>query len=219
MTEPRVATFTHSLRRSLSLFTVVAVPLILGALAGHARAAAPDDEAESEARRRFRRGTKLFDDGKFREAAHEFESGYAVLPRTGFLMNIAHSYRRAGDLKKAKRYYELFLQRETDSPLQRAEAAEYIKIVDEALAEQSSDEPPAIAPAQSSPKDKLAARRPPDDPTAPMVISNAELEKLCRAQPEKTPVVPWVVAGLAALVAAGLAAALIITNMNNGTGH
>ncbi|HVR64824.1 MAG TPA: hypothetical protein VMU50_23155 [Polyangia bacterium] len=212
MTEPRVATLTHSLRRSLSLFTVVAVPLILGALAGHARAAAPDDEAESEARRRFRRGTKLFDDGKFREAAHEFESGYAVLPRTGFLMNIAHSYRRAGDLKKAKRYYELFLQRETESPLQRAEATEYIKIVDEALAEQSSDEPPAIAPTQQpTTKEKLAPRRP--DPMGPLSISNAELEKLCRAQPESTPVVPWVVAGLAAVIAAGLAAALIITNM------
>ena len=212
MIEPGVVPLRYALRRSLSLFTVVAGPLILGALAGPARAAAPDDEAESEARRRFRRGTKLVDDGKFREAAHEFESGYAVLPRTGFLMNIAHSYRRAGDLKKAKRYYELFLQRETDSPLQRAEATEYLRIVDEGLAEQSSDEPPAISPSQQSPKERLAARQPPD-PNAPLVISNAELEKLCRAQPEKTPVVPWVVAGLAAVIAAGLAAALIVTNM------
>jgi hypothetical protein len=127
-------------------------------------------------------------------------------------MNIAHSYRRAGDLKKAKRYYELFLQRETESPLQRAEATEYIKIVDEALAEQSSDEPPAIAPTQQpTTKEKLAPRRP--DPMGPLAISNAELEKLCRAQPESTPVVPWVIAGLAAVIAAGLAAALIITNM------
>lgn len=214
MTEINVSSPVLSLKRSFSIFTVLAVPLILGALAGHARAAAADDEAESEARRRFRRGTKLFDDGKFREAAHEFESGYAVMPRTGFLMNIAHSYRRAGDLKKAKRYYELFLQRETESPLQRAEATEYIKLVDEQLAEQSSDEPPAITPAAPPSKEKLAPRAPPVDNAGLASISNAELEKLCRAQPEKTPVVPWVVAGLAAVVAAGLAAALIITNMN-----
>lgn len=218
------ATFSSRLKRSLPLLTVLAVPLaapvILGALAGHARAAAPDDDAEAEARRRFRRGTKLFDDGKFRDAAREFEAGYAVLPRTGFLMNIGHSYRRAGDLKKAKRYYELFLQRESESPLQRAEATEYIKLVDETLAEQppspssSSDEPAAAVPpsSQAAGKEKLAARAPSPDPSGAMSISNAELEKLCRTQPEPTPVIPWVVAGIAAVVAAGLGAALIITN-------
>jgi tetratricopeptide (TPR) repeat protein len=195
-----------SFRRSLCLLTVVAVPLILGALAGHA-AAAPDDEAEGEARKRFRRGTKLFDDGKFREAAHEFESGYAVLPRTGFLLNIGHSYRRAGDLKKAKRYYEMFLQQETESPRQRAEAAEYIKLVEEGLAEQSTEEPPEYNPVQVK---QLAPKAP--DGNGPLVVSNDELDKLCRARPEKTPVVPWVVAGIAAVVAAGLGAALIITN-------
>ncbi|HXI56352.1 MAG TPA: hypothetical protein VNO55_09850 [Polyangia bacterium] len=198
-----------SFRRSLCLLTVVAVPLILGALAGRS-VAAPDDEAETEARKRFRRGTKLFDDGKFREAAHEFESGYAVLPRTGFLLNIGHSYRRAGDLKKAKRYYELFLQQETESPRQRAEAAEYIKIVDEGLAEQASDDLPDNGPAV---KERLSPRpAPAAQPNAALVMSNADLEKLCRTQPEKTVWVPWVIAGVAALAAAGLGAALIITN-------
>ena len=194
-----------SFKRSFLLLTVVAVPLILGALTTHA-VAAPDDEAETEARRRFRRGTKLFDEGKFREAAHEFESGYAVLPRSGFLMNIGHSYRRAGDLKKAKRYYEMFLQQETESPRERAEAAEYVKLVDEAMAEQSTEEPPEYNPAPV----KLAPRT--LDPSGPPAVSKAELDKLCRARPEKTPVLPWVVAGLAALVAAGLGAALIVTN-------
>jgi tetratricopeptide (TPR) repeat protein len=197
-----------SFRRSLCLLTVVAVPLILGALAGRS-VAAPDDEAENEARKRFRRGTKLFDDGKFREAAHEFESGYAVLPRTGFLLNIGHSYRRAGDLKKAKRYYELFLQQETESPRQRAEAAEYIKIVDEGLAEQASDDLPDNGPAV---KERLSPRPGPTQPNSALVMSNTDLEKLCRTQSEKTVWIPWVIAGVAALAAAGLGAALIITN-------
>ncbi|HEY2902392.1 MAG TPA: hypothetical protein VGL59_17550 [Polyangia bacterium] len=196
-----------STKRSFSIFAVLALPLILGALAGRANAAT-DDEADAEARRRFRRGTKLFDDGKFREAAHEFESGYAVLPRTGFLMNIGHSYRRAGDLKKAKRYYEMFLQQETESPRQRAEAAEYIKIVDEGLAEQSTDESPELNPAQV--RQPLAPK--PPDPNGPLTVSNEDLDKMCRARPEKTVVVPWIVAGVAAIVAAGLGAALIITN-------
>jgi hypothetical protein len=43
-------------------------------------------------------------------------------------------------------------------------------------------------------------------------MSNADLEKLCRTQPEKTVWIPWVIAGVAALAAAGLGAALIITN-------
>src|SRR4051794_19479898 len=94
---------------------------------GTAHAAA--DEGEEEARRRFKKGGKLFDEGKFREAAHEFEAGYAVLPRAGFLLNIAQSYRRAGDLRKAKRYYELFLQADHES-MQKDEVLSYVKEID-----------------------------------------------------------------------------------------
>ena len=192
----------------LPLLVTLMVPLILGA-APRLAVAAPDDEAETEARKRFRRGTKLFDEGKFREAAHEFESGYAVLPRTGFLLNIGHSYRRSGDLKKAKRYYEMFLQQETESPRQRAEAAEYVRLVDEQLAEQAGDEPPEYVPVG---KEKLAAKNPQLDANSPLSVSNDELDKLCQSRPSKREVLPWVLAGLSATIAAGLGAALLITN-------
>jgi Tfp pilus assembly protein PilF len=199
-------------RHSFSVLArVVMIPLMLSLVLGAAprpAAAAPDDEAEAEARKRFRRGTKLFDEGKFREAAHEFESGYAVLPRTGFLLNIGHSYRRSGDLKKAKRYYEMFLQQETESPRQRAEAAEYVRLVDEQLAEQAGDEPPDYVPIS---KEKLAAKNP-SDGGAPLSFSNEELERLCQSRPPKREVLPWVVAGVAALIAAGLGGALLLTN-------
>jgi hypothetical protein len=126
------------------------------------------------------------------------------------LLNIGHSYRRSGDLKKAKRYYEMFLQQETESPRQRAEAAEYVRLVDEQLAEQAGDEPPEYVPIG---KEKLAPKNP-GSGGEPLSLSNDELEKLCQARPPKPELLPWVLAGVSVLVAAGLGTALLLTNRN-----
>src|SRR5262249_38592490 len=119
-------------RASGSLFLLVAM---LGLGAGLALPARAADEAEAQAKRHFPRGKQLFDERKYREAAAEFEAGYAILPRAGFLLNIGHSYRRAGDMRKARRYYEQFLEKDQSSP-QRGEVQGYIKMIDDALADQ-----------------------------------------------------------------------------------
>ena len=70
--------------------------------------------------------------GRFLEAAREFEAGYAAAPRTAFLLNIGHCYRRAGQLEKAKSYYKKLL--ETDPGFaQRGEVEEHIRNIDDAL--------------------------------------------------------------------------------------
>ena len=77
------------------LLAALVIALLGPTLAAHA---APPPDTEALARRHFTRGKQLFDEHKYREAADEFEAGYAVAAKPGFLLNIGHSYRRAGDL-------------------------------------------------------------------------------------------------------------------------
>src|SRR4051794_32861422 len=93
------------------------------------RPARAADDAEAEARRHYNDGRRLYDDQRYREAAKEFEAGYAILAKPGFLINIGHSYRRAGELRKAKHYYELSLEKDKASP-QRDEVLTHIKTID-----------------------------------------------------------------------------------------
>jgi hypothetical protein len=74
--------------------------------------------------------------GRWWDALREFEAGYALYPRPGFLVNIGHSYRRSGDLKKAKRYYEMFLKAPDGDATQREEVTGHLAKIDEVLAEQ-----------------------------------------------------------------------------------
>jgi tetratricopeptide (TPR) repeat protein len=174
----------------------------LGPLAQPARAA---DDAEAEARRHFNRGKQLYDERKYRDAAEEFEAGYAILPKVGFLLNIGHSYRRAGDLKKAKRYYELFLDKDKGSP-QRDEVQAYIKSIDETLADQAGDDTPAEAPKVI--KEVKPPPAPEPTPAAPVhVDACAE-----RAAAGGAPVWPWLVSGAAIVIAGGIAAAVVLTH-------
>lgn len=98
-----------------------------------------DDEVEG--RKRFQRGQELFLEGRYLEAAQAFESGYSVAPRNGFLINIAHSYRRAGDLEKARTYYLKLLELDPNTP-QRAEVEGNLRSIEDALSVQNI--PPSV---------------------------------------------------------------------------
>ena len=103
---------------------------------------------ESEGRKRFAQGQELFLQGRYLEAALAFESGYAVAPRNGFLINIAHSYRRAGELEKARTYYLKLLELDPKTP-QRAEVEGNLRSIDDALSVQNV--PPPIVKKNSTP--------------------------------------------------------------------
>lgn len=100
-------------------------------------------EDEAEGRRLFKRGQELFVEGRYLEAAQTFEAGYAAAPRSAFLINIAHAYRRAGELHKAKSYYQRLLEVEPNTP-QRPEVEANIRSIDDALMLENL--PPAPAP-------------------------------------------------------------------------
>ena len=97
------------MRRNWSL---LAVPLLVLALGGNVAA----DDA-SKARKHFKAGKVAYAAGDFRRAIDEFSAGYLLDPKPAFLINIAQSHRKTGDLKRAAEFYREFLVAEPGSPL------------------------------------------------------------------------------------------------------
>lgn len=114
------------LRSPLRRLCLTLIFLVAAVNAAHA-----DDEAEG--RRRYQRGAELYSRGAFLDAAAEFEAGYRAAPRPLFLLNIAHSYRRAGKLREALKTYRTLLDRAPNLP-QRSDVEATIRAIEDALA-------------------------------------------------------------------------------------
>jgi len=207
---------------SPSTFALALLVTLAGLPARAALAAGRADDAEAEARRRFGHGKQLFDEHKYREAAQEFEAGYAVVPKPGFLLNIGHSYRRAGELEKARHYYQLFLEKDKDkaSAAQHAEVQGYLKAIDKAIDEEVAGEheresrpAPAAAPAEPA----AARSHPVEIMRAPNETAPASPEPLAMEVCSEQSAVassssrwPWIIAAVA-VVAGGIATAVALT--------
>jgi predicted Zn-dependent protease len=74
--------------------------MLLLVLVGHLVVAQTGD-----ADRLIKTGTVLYDAGKYVEAAEVLLKAYALQPDPSLLYNIGRSYERAGDAKKAARFY------------------------------------------------------------------------------------------------------------------
>src|SRR3954462_12251311 len=70
----------------------------------------------ARAKEHFQRGTTLFDLGKYREAATEYEKAYEEKSDPALLFNIARAYRLAGEAETAIRFYRTFLNRVPRTP-------------------------------------------------------------------------------------------------------
>lgn len=129
----------------------------------------------AEGKLRFRLGTQLFDSGRFREAAAEYETAFRLTDRPGLLFNIGQAYRLANDPQRALAAYQGYLRRNPNAP-ERDEVIEHIRdlqhVVDQAAAPKTS--PPATpspaissgptlaqtpTPVESAPKKEVAPRR------------------------------------------------------------
>jgi tetratricopeptide (TPR) repeat protein len=150
------------------------LPLLLGLLAAVQLALVPRPvlaEDEAAGRRHWDRGQELYKLGRYLEAAREFEAGYQVAPRSNFLLNVGHSYRRAQELRRAKTAYETFLKIDPTSA-HRPMVEDLIRTIDDALSAQS--EPPVTSPprpATSPAPPPLATGAPP--PPAPVPTTPA----------------------------------------------
>jgi tetratricopeptide (TPR) repeat protein len=136
--------------------------LLLSLLA--CRVANADDAAV--ARRHFQAGSSLFDLGKFREAAVEYEEAYKAKNDPALLFNIGQAYRGANDPAKAITAYKSFLRHVPDAP-RRPEVEGFIlrlqkQLDNEALSrpEQPKPPPPEVAQPETHPLAGAQAKPP-----------------------------------------------------------
>jgi tetratricopeptide (TPR) repeat protein len=80
------------------------------------------------ARRHFLAGKRAFEAKRYAAALKEFEAGYAIDPRPGFLLNMGHAARRLGELKRARDYYLKFLESDPPATDRRATIALVVEI-------------------------------------------------------------------------------------------
>src|SRR5258708_2740636 len=97
----------------LSLSMVV-VSQLLGVPARPAHAADEDDLAS--ARLHFKKAGKLYDLGRYLDAAREYEAAYEAKDDPALLYNVAQAYRLGGDNPNAARAYKSFLRRMPRAP-------------------------------------------------------------------------------------------------------
>ncbi len=93
--------------------------------------------AEEQARLHFRAGLGLYDAGRFRQAAEEFEEAYRLSQRPELLFNAYVAYRDASDVEGAVRSLEAFL-REVEDVRDRVNLEARLSSMREALAEQQT---------------------------------------------------------------------------------
>jgi hypothetical protein len=110
--------------------TVVAALLVLGSFVGAAvlapvAAAQRPRSALEQARTRMEQGQAYFLQGRFGEAATEFEAAYQIQPFTAFLYNAGVAYESGGDLPHAVTLFERYVSQESN-PRDRAEVEQRI---------------------------------------------------------------------------------------------
>jgi tetratricopeptide (TPR) repeat protein len=95
------------MRSCIALSSLLVIALTSG------RALADDAKL---ARQHFADGSKLYDLGKFRDAAREYEEAYKAKPDPALLFNIGQAYRAAGDASEAVTAYKSYLRHVPDAP-------------------------------------------------------------------------------------------------------
>jgi tetratricopeptide (TPR) repeat protein len=225
--------FVQSRRRARSgpcigailFFASLSSPYLLrSAPAGAAEKVEPTpDDLERTARRHYAQGEAAFKAERYESALKEFEAGYAVSPRPGFLLNMGQTERKLGHLRKARSLYKKFLLIEPTSSL-ATEVKEVIAELDSALADEDlvvrdrdGDDQPRGATPSERPTTELPRIAPPTAPAgavgSPLLVAAEPATPADRQLEQSTPVYrrTWFWVTLGALVLAGGGAALYAT--------
>lgn len=151
---------------------------------------------DQEAKSHFRVGGTLYDEGRFREAAAEFEKAYALSGKPELLFNMYIAYRDAGLTKRAAEVLRKYLAEAPNVPDRRKLEVrlEAMEQTLEAEKEQGAEEVQA------------------EDGTEP----GAEAGETAREESGASPV-PWVVIGVgaAAIVAASVTGIIALNDSND----
>lgn len=139
-----------------------------------ARAAPSQEEL---ARSHFVAGEEEYARGRWQEALHEFQLGYALSPRPEFLINFAQVYRKLGDYDAAARECQRYLA--TAPPSQLAAQAE--RLLQQIKEEQAKAPPAAPSPQPPPPKPAPPVASPAVVATPAIVASPPPPKKKSRA--------------------------------------
>ncbi len=90
-------------------------------VAGDVTDVAAQPAMSPQARVQFDEGSRLYEEGRFTEAAAAFEAGFAIDPRPDFQYSLGQVYRRMGDCTKALAAYRAFL--DSNPPVEAAARA------------------------------------------------------------------------------------------------
>jgi len=180
----------------MGVFRVGVVVVIVLCCASGARAA-PVDDVES-ARDHFAKGKRLYDLGRFAEAASEYELAYQAKDDPALLFNIGQAYRLARQSSKALLAYKAYLRNVPDAA-NRAEVETWIR-----------DLEASAAPAAGQPPAALSTKAPSPAVVAPLttvaVVAPAPAPRRSIARK------PWfwaAIIGSAAVVATGIAVGVV----------
>jgi tetratricopeptide (TPR) repeat protein len=121
--------------------------VLVAALLFCAAPAAADDATQS-ARAHYTQGTKLYDLGRYHDAAKEYEAAFERKDDPALLFNIAQAYRLGHDYADSIRAYKSFLRRVPDTE-QRAQVEAHIREMQLLLDKQQP--PPPVAPTVATP--------------------------------------------------------------------
>jgi len=177
-----------------------------------------DPQAEARAREHAQKGADALREGRYDAAMTEFEAGYAAVAHPGFIMNMGHVQRRAGNLERARGYYSRFLQLEPKSS-QRAEIEKAIAEIDVAL--KSGGSAPRTA---SSPQPSLGLAQGQDN-EEPAALKALPAKTIITSPASPAPPTEdgsfytrwWFWGGVVALVAAGALAFFVVRSGDDYT--
>jgi PEGA domain/Tetratricopeptide repeat len=119
-------------RARLGAFALCAAAVVIAPRAGADQPAAPPGGKApvDEARDRYRRGVRLYEEGDYPAALVEFRRAYELSPAFQVLYNIGHVYRQLQNYAEALRWLEKYLQ-DGGRNLPQARADEVQREVDE----------------------------------------------------------------------------------------
>ena len=106
------------------------------------------DEVTQSARGHYTQGTKLYDLGRYHDAAKEYEAAFELKDDPALLFNIAQAYRLGHDYADSIRAYKSFLRRVPDTE-QRAQVEAHIREMQLLLDKQQP--PPTVTPTVTPP--------------------------------------------------------------------
>jgi len=166
------------------------------------------ESAEAQAKRIAIDGKKAFDTGDFATAIVRYEDAYKLKAAPGLLFNLGQCHRKAGEFEKALSYFKRYL--ETGPP--QAQATATAQVITEVQAQLDAEqERRRTEDAAKADELRVAAARAEADAAAKKL--QLELTRREELPPPPPPPITsrwWFWAGIAGVVAAGVATTAVV---------